>query len=197
MIKDKRNALLLHDLIKNPDKFSEHIRRAAVSVANIIIWGHRGPTFESFWGCTPYKSLEGFSQCFELGANPPVEQFPFLKHIPEFLAPWKRRAKIPNRAMKRTWGEARRLAEKRRATGDKRPAIFDQILDGDIKMEVPLSNSQLNHFLGTMVEGGSETSSNAMLTSILYLSLHREVQAKAQKELDAVCGSDRSVCSLL
>ncbi|GME35082.1 cytochrome p450 [Neofusicoccum parvum] len=190
-LQEAENAVMLHDLVKSPEKFSEHVKRTTISVANMIIWGHRGPTFDNFWGCTPYKSLEGFSACFELGANPPVEQFPFLKLIPKFLAPWARRARIPNRAMKRTWGEARRLAEERRATGKKRPAMFDQILDGEIKSDVPLTDSQLNHFLGTMVEGGGETSSSAVLTSILYLSLHRDVQARAQKELDAVCGTER------
>lgn len=188
-----RNAVLLHDLLRTPSDFSQHVKRTAVSVANIIVWGHRGPTFDSFWGGTPYRSLAGFSAAMELGANPPIEQFPFLKLLPERLAPWVRRAKVPNAAMKRTWGEARRLAEARRARGVRREAMFDRIVDGEIVPDVPIGEAGLNHFLGTMVEGGSETSAGQMLTSILHLALHPEVQAKAREELDVVCGPDRYV----
>ncbi|KAK7732983.1 hypothetical protein SLS57_000927 [Botryosphaeria dothidea] len=192
-LQEAENAVLLHDLLRTPADFSQHVKRTAVSVANIIVWGHRGPTFDSFWGGTPYRSLAGFSAAMELGANPPIEQFPFLKLLPERLAPWVRRAKVPNAAMKRTWGEARRLAEARRARGVRREAMFDRIVDGEIVPDVPIGEAGLNHFLGTMVEGGSETSAGQMLTSILHLALHPEVQAKAREELDVVCGPDRYV----
>ncbi|EOD47128.1 putative cytochrome p450 protein [Neofusicoccum parvum UCRNP2] len=94
-----RMAILLHDLLRTPDKFFDHIKRSTGSVANIIIWGHRGATYESFWGYNVYRSLEGYSRSLEIGANPPVDQFPFLQRIPDFLAPWKRRAKLSYRIM--------------------------------------------------------------------------------------------------
>ncbi|KAH7058619.1 cytochrome P450 [Macrophomina phaseolina] len=191
-LQEAENVLLLQDLLHDPASFSSHIQRATVSVANTLVWGHRASSSSTFWGRTPWLSLEGFSECFELGANPPLEQFPFLKLIPERFAPWVRRARVPNAAMRRTWGEARRRVEERRARGDRRMgALFDQIAEGELRADVPLTESQVNHFLGTMVEGGAETSSSAMLTSVLFLALHREVQIKAQRELDAVCGPER------
>ncbi|GME65473.1 cytochrome p450 [Neofusicoccum parvum] len=191
-LQEAEMAILLHDLLRTPNKFFDHIKRSTGSVANIIIWGHRGATYESFWGYNVYRSLEGYSRSLEIGANPPVDQFPFLQRIPDFLAPWKRRAKLSYKIMADTWAEARRLAEKRRAAGERRPAMFDRIVDGETKLDVRHTDTQLNHFLGTMVEAGAETSASGMLTSLLYLAISPQVQAKAHKELDEVCGSERS-----
>lgn len=39
----------MNDLLVGPDGFFNHIRRYTASVAAAIVFGHRGPTFESFW----------------------------------------------------------------------------------------------------------------------------------------------------
>ena len=135
--------------------------------------------------------MNNYSASLEPGANPPVDEFPFLKYIPTQLAHWKRRAKGSYKCMDDTWSEARRLVQARRAEGKKRISIIDSILDGEKHDDLKVTDKQLNHFLGVLVEGGADTTASATLTSIMHLALHPEVQEKARKELDAVCGSDR------
>lgn len=135
--------------------------------------------------------MEKYSEALEPGANPPVDQAPFLKYIPDRFAGWKRRAKTSYKAMDNVWREARRRADERRAKGEKRPAMLDRMLDGEVKVDVALTDNQINHFLGVLVEGGADTTAGSMLTSIMLLTLNPEVQKKAQKELDAVCGAER------
>lgn len=135
--------------------------------------------------------MEKYSEALEPGANPPVDQAPFLKYIPDRFAGWKRRAKTSYKAMDNVWREARRRADERRAKGEKRPAMLDRMLDGEVKVDVALTDNQINHFLGVLVEGGADTTAGSMLTSIMLLTLNPEVQKKAQKELGAVCGAER------
>lgn len=135
--------------------------------------------------------MDNYSASLEPGANPPVDEFPFLKYIPERLASWKRRAKGSYKCMDDTWSEARRRVQERRAKGKKRLSIIDSILDGEKHGDLQVTDKQLNHFLGVLVEGGADTTASATLTSVMHLALHPEIQEKARKELDAVCGTDR------
>jgi cytochrome P450 len=121
-----------------------------------------------------------------------VDEFPFLKYLPARLAPWKARAKIAGDAMYNIWFEARRRVDERRERGDIRNSLADKLLDEyREKGGSPLSKDELDHFFGLLVEGGAETTSSTMLTLILCLAMNPEVQVKARKELDAVCGSKR------
>jgi hypothetical protein len=44
-----RATVLMNDLLVAPEGFFNHVRRYTASVAAAIVFGHRGPTFESFW----------------------------------------------------------------------------------------------------------------------------------------------------
>ncbi|KAK8151548.1 cytochrome P450 [Phyllosticta citribraziliensis] len=184
-------SVLLLDLLKSPEDFYKHVKRTTCSVANVVVWGHRAATYGEFWGHNVYKALEMFSEAMEIGANPPVDQFPFLKWIPERFAGWKRRAIFSGREMNKTWVKARTLVEERRRESGTRPSIADGILDGTIDVGTEMTSNKLNHFLGSLVEGGADTTSTGMLTSLMQLSLHPEVQEKAREQLDKVCGSER------
>lgn len=40
----------MRDLVRNPDDFYHHVMRTTCSIACCMVWGHRGATFESFFG---------------------------------------------------------------------------------------------------------------------------------------------------
>jgi cytochrome P450 len=90
------------------------------------------------------------------------------------------------------FAHARAKVEARRKAGDLRDSLLDRILDGSIKPDVALTDSQMNNtLLGTLHQAGSDTSAGATLTSILFLAKHPEFQEKARAELDVVCGTKR------
>jgi len=39
----------MNDLLENPEGFYDYVRRYTASVASSLVFGHRGPTFKSFW----------------------------------------------------------------------------------------------------------------------------------------------------
>lgn len=130
----------------------------------------------------------------EPGAAPPVDVFTFLQYVPASLAFWKRRAIDAGKTMDATWAKSRRLVEERRARGEKRACIMDNLLDEYEKKGWPPSISQhsFTNLLGEIVEGGADTTAAQLLTLILAFALHPEVQTKARAEIDAACGTDRS-----
>lgn len=132
------------------------------------------------------------STCLEPGANPPVDQFPFLKYIPERFALWKARARDSKEWTEKIWGDARERVEKRRARGDKRDCLADVLLDDYDKNGFPMSQTEFNLLLGEMIEGGADTSSAAIATLLLALAKNPDIQKKAQMEIDRVCNRERS-----
>ena len=205
-----RAYVLLSDIARDPANYYKSIQRITASVASAVVWGHRGPTSDDFWARVSllpdisnhtvfdqappqavYDAMDNYSVSLEMGANPPVDEFPFLKYIPDSFAPWKRRAKGSFKCMDDTWNEARRRVDIRRQKGIKRDSIIDAILDGEKHNDIKVSDHQMNHFLGVLVEGGADTTASSTLTSLMYLALHPEFQEKAQQQLDAVCGSER------
>lgn len=90
-----------------------------------------------------------------------------------------------------TWAEARRRLEDRRRKGDKRSSLADRLPDGTQPMDVPLDTEMENCFLGILVEGGAEMTASSLETAFLFLAVHPEVQAKARREIDRVCGPDK------
>lgn len=130
----------------------------------------------------------------EPGSSPPVDVFTFLRYIPSSLAFWKRRAIDAGRTMDETWSTARRLVEERRALGERRNCIIDNLLDEYEEKGWPGSISQhaFTNLMGEIVEGGADTTAAQLLTLVLAFALHPEVQKKAQVEIDKACGSGRS-----
>jgi cytochrome P450 len=91
------------------------------------------------------------------------------------------------------WSKARRLVEERRARGDRRQSIADNLIDEYTAKGYPYTQHAFDMLLGELVEGGAETTSSSILTVLLALARKPEIQAKARKEIDAVCGAERCV----
>lgn len=78
-----------HDLIHDPKRWYDHIRRYSSAVILASVWGLRGATFDSPRVKTLYAVQNAQTAINELGATPPVDIFPILKLLPDFLSPWR------------------------------------------------------------------------------------------------------------
>ncbi len=112
--------------------------------------------------------------------------------------------------MDSTWATARKMVDDRRAAGDVRDSIVDLKLAEYEKTGWPMSQYAFNNLFGELLEAGADSKSlyrcvgryrllktglataNMLLTIILAVTKFPEVQEKARKELDAVCGTDRT-----
>ncbi|KAF2815541.1 putative cytochrome P450 oxidoreductase [Mytilinidion resinicola] len=193
-VQEAEATVLMTNLLDRPGDFFQEIQRYTASVVSSINYGFRAKTHDSFWGTGVYDVMGKWTECMEPGANPPVDDVPLLKYIPASFAFWKQRAIDAGKTMDGTWGKARRLVEERRARGDRRVCIIDSLLDEYEKKGWPPSISQhsFTNLMGEIVEGGADTTSAQLLTLILAFALYPEVQRKARKEIDEVCGTERA-----
>ncbi|KAK7206979.1 putative cytochrome P450 oxidoreductase [Myxozyma melibiosi] len=190
-VQEAEAAVLMNDLLTQPDNFFNSVRRYTASVASALAFGHRGPTFDSFWGHCVYDVMDRWTEAMEAGANPPVDEYPILKLIPKRFAYWKRRAIAAGVVFDSVWGKARKIVDDRRAKGDKRDCIIDHLLDEYNAKGWPMSQHAFNNLVGEVVEGAADTTAAQLLTLILAFATHPEVQTKARKQIDALCGPDR------
>jgi cytochrome P450 len=128
----------------------------------------------------------------EPGANPPVDEYPILKLIPKKFAFWKKRAIVAGETMDAVWSEAVERVEKRRIAGDRRDCITDNLLDQWGKDNMPMSQHGFNNMVGELVEGAADTTAAQLLTLVMAFAKFPRVQVQARKEIDAVCGVERS-----
>lgn len=141
-----------------------------------------------------YKIMEQWSSVMETGATPPVDIFPALKWVPEWLfGNWITRSRKIGKAMDRLYGQMLSHVKQRRAKSDhgRRQSFVDSLLDQK-EVAQDLTPNQIMFMGGALMEGGSDTSSSVILAFVQAMITFPDVQKKAQAEIDAVVGEDRS-----
>lgn len=138
-----------------------------------------------------YDVLEHLSEINEVGNTPPVDIYPFLHWIPErFLGMWVTRSKQLYCLENTLFNDLMGAVEKRRAKEGSKGSFMDRIFEQQDKLG--LSRHEMAYLAGTMLEGGSDTSSAIIIAFVHAMTKWPEVQKKAQKEIDAIMGEDRS-----
>ena len=156
------------------------------------VFGVRSPTVTTPHLVELYKIMEEWSKVMETGATPPVDIFPALKWVPEFLlGNWITRSRDVGKAMDRLYNRMVMHVIERRARSGSRNSFIDTLLDQKELLH-NLTPNQLNFLGGVLMEGGSDTSSSIILVFVQAMTNFPHVQTKAQRELDSVVGEDRS-----
>lgn len=123
------------------------------------------------------------------GTYLPSEQFPIFKLIPKRWNPAHARAEESFCFGTNIWMEAQKRVEARRSQGDKRTSLIDEMMD--TQLDISFEGTKLPNFIGALMQGAADTGALAMRTNVMFLATHPWVQQKAQKELDALCSTDR------
>ncbi|EAT87902.2 hypothetical protein SNOG_04142 [Parastagonospora nodorum SN15] len=127
----------------------------------------------------------GLMNDFSLVAKPGAylaDALPFFGKLPPSLQWWRKGLKPLFDKQANLWMSFWNVAQ---------DANGDQFIETDYEKQ-GISELQAAFLAGSMIEAGSETTSAALNTAILYLSANPEARRKAQAELDKVVGSSRS-----
>ncbi|KAH7120995.1 cytochrome P450 oxidoreductase-like protein [Dendryphion nanum] len=179
---------LLISLLETPEEFRKHLIRMATSSQSVVVYGNRATSPDDFWASFTYDNLKDAGDTMKPGSYIPPDILPLLNFLPEWMVPAKRRIKACYNRCSRVLSSAVERVEERRKNGILRYSILDRILDGQINMDVQHSRSQLAGFMGALLDAGIGT---MMLTHVLWLAAHPEVQEKAHNEIENVCGVER------
>jgi cytochrome P450 len=155
------------------------------------VYGIRTPTIHADHFEKLENLMRDWAKVMEFGSTPPVDIWPILKFVPEkLLGNWRSRAMHVHVLMNRLYsGLVNSVLERQEEKGVQDSAL-DRFLGA--REKDGLSMHQIHFLGGVTLEGGSEHSASVM-NSFMQAMIHwPEVQIKAQAEIDAVVGEDRS-----
>ena len=156
------------------------------------VYGIRTSTYKGEYMTRLYRLMESWSEIMETGNTPPVDIFPWLKQVPErFFGNYKSRALGIGKQMESLYDNMLgRVISRREKSGERVGSLMDNVLDQQDNNA--LNANQLRFIGGTTMEGASDTSSSLILAIIQAFIKYPEVQTRAQQEMDAVVGEDRT-----
>ncbi|KAK4465763.1 cytochrome P450 [Cladorrhinum samala] len=189
---DAEAVQMLQDFIDQPEGAMKHPKRFTNSIIMSIIYGTRTPSYKTNHMVKLYSHLSNMSEVMEAGNTPPLDIFPFLKLVPEkFLGMWRSRAQNVGQEMVSLFGEWAECGIKRRESRGSVNCFLDRVLD-DPKARADIDRHGLYFLCGTLIQGGSDTSSSLLLAFINAVTKWPEVLKKAQEEIDRVVGAERT-----
>ncbi|KAK9769030.1 putative Cytochrome P450 [Seiridium cardinale] len=180
----------VYDMIRDPENFDRHIKRLTTSIYLCMVYGQRGTRYESPTIQALYDVQVRFTSIVEPGAAPPVDGLTFLQWTPTWLAPWKRAAAQIRRDHQKLYLGLLRETRKRVEAGEGTGCFMEGMIADQEK--TGLGDQNMAYAGGAMMEAASDTTSSTLLSFILGLLTNPAVLKKAQADVDAVCGDQRS-----
>ncbi|RHZ54863.1 cytochrome P450 [Aspergillus thermomutatus] len=173
---------LLHDLLSTSD-YQPRIRRYSSGLAYAVAYGMRMPRGDEL----EIQEIQEITSKFFIAAQPgywSVDNFPFLRYLPGFLAPWKPFAAHVNQLISDVLERAYSNALERNSWSWARVLAEQESLKA-----VPKSSLAL--VVGELYAAAHFSSSNLLVTLIQLILYHPEEAQRAQKELDSMVGAQR------
>ncbi|KAJ7088677.1 cytochrome P450 [Mycena epipterygia] len=181
------STLLLHDLITNPEDFTHSIRRYTHSLAKIMAYGQRAPSFYTPDVQSFYTSLDELLHVIAPGSYPPFELIPVLKYLPRPFAPWRAIARRIASVRTGLYTKMFDALQRRQALGDEEST--ECFIGKTFQAGVPAGEEKYYSYTGlSILDAGSDSTGAFLLSLVLVLATYPEVQARARAEIDAVVG---------
>ncbi|KAI1797445.1 cytochrome P450 [Ganoderma leucocontextum] len=182
--------VLLHNTLREPDGYVEHIRHLTAGIAMEISHGHRVTSRDDPFVHKANVFADNFAEA-SLPNNHIVDWLPFLANFPPWLPGmgFKEKARRFKEQYFSLAEEGHQMVKDDIANGVARPSLtYTALVEGKAG-EVP---DDVIAFTATQVyTGGADTTVSTLSSFILFMVKNPEVQKKAQEEIDRVIGPDR------
>ncbi|KAJ5902238.1 Cytochrome P450 [Penicillium taxi] len=196
-IQEAEAARLCGAIFDNPASYEGHLDRFTSSVVFSIAYGHRIDSMKS----EVIRQRLGFMQ-YSANLNVPgrylVESIPWLKYIPNFLAPWKAEIQRRGREEAATNMELLRRVQddirNAKVPSDVPDSLSKLLLDAkakDPKAFGDIGERDFSFVPASLFGAGSDTTASTLCSGLLMLVTNPEVQAAAHAELDHIVGGSR------
>ncbi|KAN0109883.1 cytochrome P450 [Russula decolorans] len=192
VVQESRARVLATRLLQSPQEWITHIElfqgeQLLAMTYGYEAKGHHDRTIEAA------RKLSDIGTRASLPGSLLVNEFPFLRHIPEWI-PWISYwplARLGHALAEQVMNNPMRFVRESMLSGTARRSIaFDRLVEAE-----KLSSSEregyeraITETLGTMYTVGTDSMVSSIMSLFLALLLHPEVQKKAQDEIDAVTG---------
>jgi len=197
-VQEAEASRLVHALLSDPASYEALIDRFTSSVVFSIAYGHRIDSMDSRVVRQRFEFMQ-YAASLNVPGRFLVETLPFLKYIPNCLAPWKaeiqRRGRLEaevNMALVRqVQGEIRRA----RHPSDMPDSLTKILLEAraaDPDAFALLSERDFAFVPASLFGAGSDTTASTLCSGILMLVTNPVTLQAAHAELDAVVGPERT-----
>lgn len=201
---DLENKAMLLDLLDDPLRFLDHIRRYTNSLTTQMIFGFRTIDtddsrlkqlyhvcillthgLEGVLTCSP-QNFEGFSEVCGSQTAALLETFPVLRHLPDILLPMRRRCQELHRTEYNLYVGLYDETRQRLRAGKAKPCFCVDLVRAQDKDG--FSDGIAGYVSGSLLEAGSDTTAATLSGFMQALLIYPEVVKAAQREIDQVCG---------
>ncbi|KAG8691581.1 hypothetical protein FRC11_000622 [Ceratobasidium sp. 423] len=187
-LQEAESVQLLHEFLHNPKYFMQHPMRFTTSVVTCLNYGVRCEAYED----PAVRGIEEimFRVCELLmpGSKPPVEDFPWLRFVPDFISDWKAKSRKVGKLMDKLYGDLAEIAWVRGTSGLNTNTLSYKLRIGEGGSG--LSRHFQAYIAGLVLEGGSDIVAGVILTCILALIHDTAAQERARQEIDVLYDED-------
>jgi len=189
-LQEEEAIRLTHDLINEPAKYETFFERFAASVIMRLAFGVTLYTGKEESVVRILRVVHNLERIASPGAYL-VDTFPILMYLPDFIAPFKREGKLLHAEEIDLFTSLIADVETRKQSND--PSVSNTFTKRwlENKSEYALSDSQAAYVICTLFEAASGTTSAAMMSFMLAMTLHPSAFSKLAAELDQVVGDTR------
>ncbi|KAF2636660.1 cytochrome P450 [Massarina eburnea CBS 473.64] len=166
------------------------VRRYTVSVIMTSTYGRRIPE----WECDEVREIYGIMSDFSNVAAPGAylaDTLPPLGRLPLRLQWWRKPLKPLFDRQAKLWMSFWTSLKTQMDTKQAPECFVKQVIESKYEKQ-GISELQAAFLAGSLIEAGSETTSAAINTAILYLSANPEARKRAYEEVLEVVGTSRS-----
>ncbi|EFQ87173.1 hypothetical protein PTT_17321 [Pyrenophora teres f. teres 0-1] len=188
--------MLLEEILKGADVEKGNdvsymaIRRYTVSVIMTSTYGRRIPQ----WDCPEVHSIYEIMNDFSTIAKPGAylaDTLPFLGKLPPSLQWWRKGVKPYFEKQAKLWMSFWSTLKTQMETKQAPECFVKQLIQSGYE-DQGISELQAAFLAGSMIEAGSETTSAALNTAILYLNANLDARQRAYDEIQKVTSPSRS-----
>jgi cytochrome P450 len=199
-IQNAAAAYLMKSLLADPENSKEHFRNWSLLTPLVAICGRRGTKDLPGLVKVFFDNQESWLNLLTPGTAPPVEVFPILKYLPEFLAGWKKQARSLRQNQLSFYHMMLDVAKEKRArsldqsdteTEKRYESLMTKILSEQDGKKSGFDDNQLAYLGGGLLDAAVDTTLSAALSFLKALAAFPDVLRRAQQEVDAVCGGER------
>ncbi|KAF5334395.1 hypothetical protein D9611_013524 [Ephemerocybe angulata] len=183
-------SLFIQDILANPGDFAKRTRSLFTSIILGSMYGIQPKGNDDPFITTPASTMEGFVVASVPGTFL-VDLIPALKHVPDWVpgTKWKQIAKYYAGKNIDTRVEPFIHVQGQMKTGCAKPSALLSMLDNLPPVGDPSRDTEIGYAMDTAAVG--YLGMVLFIISLLLVSMHPNVQKRAQDELDRVVGFGR------
>ncbi|KAJ7593187.1 cytochrome P450 [Mycena floridula] len=183
---------LLGQLLDNPEDFSQHVRHTSGSTLLKLTYGIECRPVQDPW----IGMSEELSKITAVASQPGrwlVDSFPILAYMPTFLpgTGFLHWAKLSRKAAYDLVRKPIEKIEKEMNDGTPNSSWVLEHMVQDSRTKTEKEKDVLICSAGSLYAGGIDTVVSTLRTFFLAMTIHPEIQRRAQEEIDRVIGLDR------